>query len=396
MSNNQIQKKANVPTLRFPEFSGEWERRTIGRDCEINMCKRIFSSQTSETGDVPFYKIGTIGGEADAYIAQDLFEEYKSKYNFPEKGEVLISCAGTVGKTVIYDGRPAYFQDSNIVWISNPTKLYLNEFLQYVLSRVDWRKLNTTTIVRIYNDNLRELTINFPSTAEQQKIVGLLSKIDERIAIQNKVIERLQSLIRALTDKAFIDLTSGNMVNFEQLYSDAGEGGTPSTSNTEYYEGGTIPFIKIDDLSEKYLQRNKDFITETGLSKSSAWIIPSNSVIYSNGATIGAISINTYPVTTKQGILGIVPHASVSTEYLYYLMSSTYFRKEVERIITEGTMKTAYLKDINKIKCPLPNWETQQRISYSLALLSEKNDGERAALIAYERIKKSLLHSLFI
>ena len=82
----------------------------------------------------------------------------------------------------------------------------------------------------------------------------------------------------------------------------AGEGGTPSTSNTCYYENGSVPFIKIEDLKQKYLASNKDHITELGLQKSSAWLIPTNSILFSNGATIGEISITTYPVCTKQGI----------------------------------------------------------------------------------------------
>lgn len=205
-----------------------------------------------------------------------------------------------------------------------------------------------------------------------------------------------KSLIRALTDQTIIGLLNGAMVNFEQLYTEAGEGGTPSTSNAKYYDGGTIPFIKIEDLSGKYLRSNKDYITQQGLNKSSAWIIPSNSVIYSNGATIGAISINTYPVTTKQGILGIVPRDSVSTEYLYYLMSSTYFQKEVARIITEGTMKTAYLKDINKIRCPLPCRIIQDRISATLSLVSSAIESENAALDGYRKAKRYLLRMLFI
>ena len=165
------------------------------------MCKRIFANQTSEQGDVPFFKIGTIGGTPDAYITRDLFEEYKAKYNYPHEGEVMITCAGTVGKTIVFDGEDAYFQDSNIVWLSNPKQLYINSFLNYVLSRVNWNKLNSTTITRIYNDNLRELVINYPSIKEQEKIVALLSLLDRRIAIQNKVIEDLKKLKTALEER---------------------------------------------------------------------------------------------------------------------------------------------------------------------------------------------------
>ena len=186
------------------------------------------------------------------------------------------------------------------------------------------------------------------------------------------------------------------MVPFNQMYIQAGEGGTPSTSVEQYYLKGTIPFIKIDDLSTKYLVGNKVYITELGLGKSSAWLIPSNSVIYSNGATIGAISINTYPVSTKQGILGIVPAAGINTEYLYYLMSSRYFSEQVQRIITEGTMKTAYLKDMNKIPCPLPSSKEQQKIVAGLSALSIRLESEQKALLSYESIKKYLIRNLFI
>ena len=86
--------------LRFPEFTGEWEVRKLGELIKVNMCKRIFSNQTASIGEVPFYKIGTLGDKADSYISRELFEEYKDKYNYPRKGEILITCSGTVGKTV--------------------------------------------------------------------------------------------------------------------------------------------------------------------------------------------------------------------------------------------------------------------------------------------------------
>ena len=204
------------------------------------------------------------------------------------------------------------------------------------------------------------------------------------------------SLIKAIVDKWVLELLKGTTTRFEQLYERAGEGGTPSTSKRAYYEGGKIPFVKIDDLSSMYLTENKDYITSVGLAKSSAWIIPKNSVIYSNGATIGAVSINTYPVTTKQGILGIVPNDKIKTEYLYYMMRSSYFSREVQRIITEGTMKTAYLKDINRIICPHPSSKEQSRMVAGLLTLSEKSSIEKKTLLLYINLKRTLLSLLFI
>ena len=252
-----------------------------------------------------------------------------------------------------------------------------------------------TKIYSISTKNFSECFIGIPSKVEQTKIATLLRLIDERIATQNKIIEKLQSLIKGLIDD-IITMKCGQLVAFETLYSKAGEGGTPTTSNTEFYDNGSIPFIKIDDLSNKYLSANKDYITELGLKKSSAWLIPTHSIIYSNGATIGAISINKYPVCTKQGILGIVPNTNIDVEFLYYFMQSSYFQKEVERVVTEGTMKTAYLKDINHIKCPIPDLDRQKEISHLLSVLSLKEDVERQLLQKYQIQKQYLLRKMFI
>lgn len=202
------------------------------------------------------------------------------------------------------------------------------------------------------------------------------------VAICNKLIDKL--------------VNREPLIRFYEVYSKAGEGGTPETSKSEYYENGNIPFIKIDDLSNKYITSNKDFITDLGLQKSSAWIIPKHSLIYSNGATIGAISINTYEVCTKQGILGIVPKSSISVEYLYCLMSSKYFTKQVHRVITHGTMATAYLKDINKIKVPIPCMQEQLEIANTISSVTNKIETELNILSLLLKQKQYLLQQMFI
>lgn len=199
MAENKDEKVLNVPHLRFPEFSGEWKKVRLGDNCNIQMCKRIMAAQTNTDRGVPFFKIGTIGGKADAYISKELFDEYKAKYPFPHKGEVMITCAGTVGKCIIYNGKDSYYQDSNIVWIDNPNEIISNDFLYHLLCKVNWSHLNSTTIVRIYNDDLRNLKLYIPQHDEQKKITHLLSLINERIATQNKIIEDLKLLKSAIS-----------------------------------------------------------------------------------------------------------------------------------------------------------------------------------------------------
>jgi type I restriction enzyme S subunit len=194
-----------VPALRFPEFqsAGEWEEKKLGELGDVLMCKRIFAEETNDREGVPFFKIGTLGSKPDAFISKDLFEEYKTKYNFPRKGEILITCSGTVGKCLAYDGNDAYYQDSNIVWIDNPTLEISNEFLYSILLNVDWGKLNSTTITRIYMSDLRSLSIVFPTNKkEQQKIAEMLTSLDEGIAAQGQRVAGLgvhkQGLLQGL------------------------------------------------------------------------------------------------------------------------------------------------------------------------------------------------------
>ena len=275
-----------------------------------------------------------------------------------------------------------------------------NEFLLYWLKSKEQRLKYMVTGTglgagKLDTSDLLSMIIYIPAMKEQDKVARLLSLFDERIATQSKIIEDLKKLKSAIIDYAINSLDSG-FVKFGSLYEMAGEGGTPTTSNASFYDNGKIPFIKIDDLKKKYLTENKDFITELGLQKSSAWLVPSRSILFSNGATIGEITITTYPVCTKQGILGIVPKPNIDVEFLYYFMSSSYFKKAVSRIVTEGTMKTAYLKDINNIRCPIPIKEKQQDIAKMPSALNSKIDFEQSILKLFCSQKQYLLRQMFM
>ena len=142
------------------------------------MCKRILKSETNTVKGVPFYKIGTFGGKADAFISAEKFELYKKLYSYPKKGEILISAAGTIGRTVVFDGEPSYFQDSNIVWIANDEQFVLNKYLYYYYQLNPWKVSAGGTIARLYNDNIANAVISIPTIEEQKRIVNILERFD--------------------------------------------------------------------------------------------------------------------------------------------------------------------------------------------------------------------------
>jgi type I restriction enzyme S subunit len=177
-------------------FEGkEFEWKTLGDIGDVRMCKRILKSQTESEGDIPFYKIGTFGKQADAFIANEIYAAYRSKYSFPKVGDVLISAAGTIGRAVVYDGKPAYFQDSNIVWLENDERIVSNRYLRHFYDVANWYVSTGGTIDRLYNDNIRKTKIPVPfpndlsrSISEQARIVSILDKFD---SLTNSITEGL-------------------------------------------------------------------------------------------------------------------------------------------------------------------------------------------------------------
>ena len=193
----------NIPEIRFPEFSDAWEQRKFGDIGAVAMCRRILKHQTSDSGDIPFYKIGTFGGTPDAYISKELFEEFKARYPYPDKGDILISASGSIGRTVEFTGQNEYFQDSNIVWLKHD-KSIINPFLRHLYEVVKWASIEGSTIKRLYNDNILKTEIIIPSVQEQTKIAEMLDGIDNLITLHQRKLEVLKKLKKGLLQQMFV------------------------------------------------------------------------------------------------------------------------------------------------------------------------------------------------
>lgn len=192
----------------FNNAGNDWEIKTLGDIGKPSMCKRILKNQTSPSGDVPFYKIGTFGKKPDAFISQEIFDEYRTKYSFPKKGDVLISASGTIGRRVRYDGEPAFFQDSNIVWIDNDEKQVLNDYLYVFYEFCDWQPSKGATIARLYNSNLTSIKISFPKSLKQQQLIvfkldALREQTKKLEAVYAQKLQDLEELKKSVLQKAF-------------------------------------------------------------------------------------------------------------------------------------------------------------------------------------------------
>lgn len=185
---------------------------TLGDIGKVCMCKRIMKNETSGSGDVPFYKIGTFGKQADAYISYDIFNDYKKRFSYPKKGEILVSCSGTIGRSVVFDGEDAYFQDSNIVWLSNDESKVLNKFLYYFYQTSPWNISDGGTIKRLYNNQFISAKVPLYSLEEQKKIVDILERFDTLI---NDISDGLPAEIE-LRRKQY-EYYRNKLLSFEEL-----------------------------------------------------------------------------------------------------------------------------------------------------------------------------------
>ncbi|MCL3859047.1 restriction endonuclease subunit S [Pediococcus pentosaceus] len=191
------------PKRRFPGFTGAWVLRKLGDIGSVLMNKRIFKNETTSQGEIPFYKIGTFGGKADAFISKALFSEYKNKYPYPKIGDLLISASGSIGRIVEYTGKAEYFQDSNIVWLDHDETIS-NKFLKQFYNIVRWQGLEGGTIKRLYNKNILSTEIRYPNISEQEAIGSLFQKIDDLIALHQRKLDKLKKMKAAYLNEMFV------------------------------------------------------------------------------------------------------------------------------------------------------------------------------------------------
>ena len=378
-------------------FSGNEKAKivkiSLGDIGPICMCKRILKSQTNTVEGVPFYKIGTFGKKADAYISKETFDEYRSKYSFPKKGDVLISAAGTIGRTVVYDGKPAYFQDSNIVWIDNNESVVLNSYLRYCYELKPWKVSSGGTIQRLYNDNIAKAIITVPSLDVQNRIVNVLDNFEKICSDLNiglpAEIEARQKQYEYYRDKLLTFVETGNtilsraeqsraeqsralikllqyvfgytVVSLQDIVKKSCSGGTPKKGVSEYYEGGNIPWLRTQEVVFRDICKTECFITESAVKNSAAKWIPENCVIVAiSGATAGRCAINKIPLTTNQHCLNLEVDPEMALyRYVYYCICA---KQEELLAKKEGARGDLNSTRILSLQIDLPSIEKQKRI----------------------------------
>ena len=271
-------------------------------------------------------------------------------------------------------------------------------FFRYLLCTPNARKqtVRMGAGAQHYNigqDGLGKISLYFPTIQEQQKIAGFLSAIDDRISVQNKIISKYETLIKGIYHD-FFSKPADYAIKIKDLIIKGKAGGTPSSTVAQYYNGD-IPFLSISDMTKqgKYVSYTEKHISKSGIENSSAWIVPSNSLIFSMYASVGLVCINTVPLATSQAMFSMVLKDHRMIEYIYYYLN--YFREaKIHRHIETGTQSNINAETVRNIDIPFQS--NHLKLVETLNSIEKRLNNEKDMLSLLLDLKAYLLSKLFI
>ena len=412
--------KNSIPAVRFCDFSDNWESKQIGELASVAMNKRIFKEETSEVGEIPFYKIGTFGSEPDSFITREKFEEYKSKYPYPEIGDILISASGSIGRTVEYQGEEAYFQDSNIVWLKHDERLD-NSFLKQFYSIVKWQGIEGTTIKRLYNKNILETTIALPSISEQSAIGSLFRNLDDLLSNYKDNLTNYQSFKATMLSKMFpkagqtvpeirLDGFEGEwecvkmadifqIIDGDRGKSYPGESDFSSFGHTLFLDTGNVKKTGLDFSTTKFISEEKDKELRNGK------LILGDFILTSRG-TLGNVAYYNENIQKRYSSVRINSAMLILRSLLGDKISPDYILAVLRGNLISNFMKVNQVgsaqphitkKEFSKIKVLVPsNIQEQQAIGAYFSNLDNLINSHQEKITQLETLKKKLLQDMFI
>ena len=394
--------------MRFPEFSGEWEKKSLGLIAEITKGNGISKEQLSAQG-TPCILYGELYTKYKSEIINEIHS--KTALNSPslvksQANDVIIPCSGETAIDISTARCVPYNNillggDLNIIRLKSQDGGFFAYQLNGVRKHDIARIAQGVSVVHLYGENLKKIKVFYPSIEEQRKITSLLSLIDERIATQNKIIEKYESLIQAMCDT----LIESELCKVELSFSDFGESysGLSGKSAEDFGEG--CPYIT-------YMNVNQNQIIDTtnvGLVKineaEQQSIVRYDDILFTLSSEtpeevgMGAVYLGkTYPLYLNSFCFGvhIIDESKIFPPFLAYYISTQSFRKAVYPLAQGSTRFNLQKSDFMKKVFPFPIAERQNKIYSVLKTYSDKLSAEKSIAKLFCEQKNYLLRQLFI
>ena len=394
MANNNENKILNVPHLRFPEFSGEWVTKSI------NDLAVVIGGGTPDTtvksywdGEIQWFTPSEIG--KNKYVDSSLRTITEvglnnSSAKLLPPNTILLSSRATIGECSLSLRECATNQGFQCL-VSKKCNV---DFLYYLIQtkKKDLiRKSCGSTFLEISANEVRKIQVSVPSDVEQQKIAELLSLIDERIATQNKIIEKLQSLIKGLNNTLQYD-TGGKSVCLGDILLERSE--RSRTNNQHEVLSSTVKgifsqreYFSKDIASENNVGYKIIRLHDVVLSPQNLWM---GNINYNDRFEIGIVSPSYKVFSIADGYDNQFVAAMLKTHralYSYMMVS-----EQGASIVRRNLNMEAFSQLVFKI----PSLDKQREIGYAISLLKSQLKTANKIIKAYTSQKQYLLRQMFI
>lgn len=400
----KIMSKNSIPKIRFQNFKNEWIDSTIGRHISLLNGRAYKQEELLDEGKYRVLRVGNFNTNSKWYYSNLELEEDK----YVNKGDLLYLWATNFGPEIWTEEKAIYHYH---IWKlefdrTEINQDYLNIWLESDKNKIQ-QNTNGSTMVHITKTMMEERGISLPNFDEQSAIGSLFRTLDDLLVSYKDNLTNYQSLKAVMLSKMFPKAgqtvpeirLDGFEVEWEEKklgeIVDIVGGGTPDTNVKEYWNGEINWFSPTEVGNSIYLDTSEKRISELGLQKSSAKILPANrTILFTSRAGIGSVGIITKDSTTNQGFQSLVIKEGID---IYFLFS---YSSEITRYALKHSAGSTFLeisgKELGKMDIIIPTYEEQQAIGDYFSILDNLINSHQEKITQLETLKKKLLQDMFI
>ena len=399
-----MKKHSNAPQIRFQNFEAEWLDSTIGRHITLLNGRAYKQEELLDEGKYRVLRVGNFNTNSKWYYSNLELEENK----YVNKGDLLYLWATNFGPEIWTEEKAIYHYH---IWKlefdrTEINQDYLNIWLESDKNKIQ-QNTNGSTMVHITKTMMEERGISLPNFDEQSAIGSLFRTLDDLLVSYKDNLTNYHSLKAVMLSKMFPKAgqtvpeirLDGFEVEWEEKklgeIVDIVGGGTPDTNVKEYWNGEINWFSPTEVGNSIYLDTSEKRISELGLQKSSAKILPANrTILFTSRAGIGSVGIITKDSTTNQGFQSLVIKEGID---IYFLFS---YSSEITRYALKHSAGSTFLeisgKELGKMDIIIPTYEEQQAIGAYFSILDNLINSHQEKITQLETLKKKLLQDMFI
>ena len=416
--------KKKKPEIRFEGFTDDWEQRKLGiintffTDGNYGEAYPKASDMTDSSSGIPFLtggnlKEGKLSLDGVSYITPEKHSQLISGHLLED--DIVIAVRGSLGAL-------GYVNTDNSGWNINSqlailrtdkSELYGKFLIQYLLSWAGQNELlkrqTGSALKQLPIGALKDVEVPITSVAEQERIATYFDSLDHLITLHQRKYEKLKNVKKSMLEKMFPSKGckvpeirfSGFTDDWEQRklgeLAEIVGGGTPSTSVESYWDGDIDWYAPAEIGEQIYLKSSQRKITEEGLNKSSAKVLPVGTVLFTSRAGIGKIAILLKEGCTNQGFQSIVPNKDkLDSYFLNYEYQTDKAKKKIENITTGNTIKHILASDMQEFEVDVPKCKEQKVIASYFCKLDHLITLHQRKVKILKFIKKLLLEKMLV